>query len=291
MSQADDLLNSLSDTQFPPYPKPSDVEEHIIVSADRFVTVPEKLKRIAVQHDHDVETVTFDCPRYWDNHDMSKWKIYVNYIRKDGLLGCYAAENGIVDENDDTMMHFNWTISRNVTGAEGTVSFLVCIRDVDLETGEELNHWNSELCSDMYVSEGLEAEETILDTYADVITHLLERMDYVEEIATPEHMYEYVCRFLTTTNELREQVWEFMKTTPPTTPEEMLRYVQHYLSEHPPLFVIGPEKPGVKCLWFDTSGSDGDTDVTSFQVLADDINDTIYAQVEGEAPVYDFDIL
>ena len=291
MSQADDLLNRLASNQASTFLVRPETEPHVVIGEDRFITVPEELKRIAVQYDHDIETVTFDCPRYWDGYDMSDMKTYINYIRKDGVLGCYAAENGIPDENDPSIMHFDWTISRNVTAAKGPISFLVCIKKVDLASGEELNHWNSELCSDMYISEGLEAEESILESYADVITHLLERMDYVEEIATPEHMYDYVVKFLTTTNELREKVWEYMELMEPTSPEEMLKYVQHYLSEHPPLFVIGPTKPGVKCLWFDTSDTGGDTNVTSFKVLADDVNDTVYAQVEDGAPVYNFDVL
>ena len=55
-------------------------EEHIIIGRDRYITVPEGLKRIAVQYDHNVETVTFDCPRYWDEHDLSTMNIYINYI-------------------------------------------------------------------------------------------------------------------------------------------------------------------------------------------------------------------
>ena len=47
-------------------------EPHIVIGYDRVVTVPDQLKRLAVQYDHDIETVTFDCPRYWGKHDMSQ---------------------------------------------------------------------------------------------------------------------------------------------------------------------------------------------------------------------------
>ena len=46
-------------------------EPHIVIDSHRAITVPEQLKRIAVQFDHNFETVTFDCPRYWDGHDLS----------------------------------------------------------------------------------------------------------------------------------------------------------------------------------------------------------------------------
>ena len=57
MSQAEVLLESL------PTGNSGDLEPHIIIDKKRKVSVPDELKRIAVQHDHNIETVTFDCPR------------------------------------------------------------------------------------------------------------------------------------------------------------------------------------------------------------------------------------
>ena len=107
MSQAEELLNSLEET--------TGIEGHIVVGKDRHITVPKDLKRIAVQYDHNVETVTFDCPRYWDDHDMSTMNIYINYMRPDRVRGMFLAKNVTVDETDDTIMHFDWTLSRNAT--------------------------------------------------------------------------------------------------------------------------------------------------------------------------------
>lgn len=151
-------------------------EGHIVIGNDRFVTVPDALKRIAVQFDHDVETVTFDCPRFWDDYDMSKMKIYINYKCPDETLGSYIAENITLDADNSRLMHFDWTISQNLTKVTGTIHFLVCIKKTDGE-GNEGVHWNSELCSAMYVSEGLECMETLATSYPDIYTQLLERMD------------------------------------------------------------------------------------------------------------------
>lgn len=149
-------------------------EEHIVVGSDRFITIPEKLKRIAVQFDHDIETVTFDCPRYWDDHDMSKMIIYINYARSDGYADAYKAQNVSVD-ND--IMHFDWTISRNVTEVAGQLEISVCVKNLD-DDGNELNHWNSELCTDAYVSKGKEVVESIAGSYdPDIVTYLVKRMD------------------------------------------------------------------------------------------------------------------
>lgn len=170
MSQAEELLNSLTETE--------ESEAHIIIGKDRFITVPKSLKRIAVQYDHDVETVTFDCPRYWDGLDMSEMNIYINYIRSDRHRGMFLAKNVVVDESDDTIMHFDWTLSRNATLAKGPLRFLVCIKKVGTD-GEEINHWNSELNNEMYISEGLECSDFVEKMEQDIITDLLLRMDHI----------------------------------------------------------------------------------------------------------------
>lgn len=169
MSQAEELLNTLGADEIMPLLADSDTEPHIIIGEDRIIKVPDELKRIAVQYDHDVETVTFDCPRYWDGLDMSKMDIYINYMRKDMGKGIYAAKNVVADTVDDTIMHFDWTISRNVSLVKGPIKLLVCVRRND-DDGYEINHWNSELNEEMYVSEGLECEDAVFDPYPDIVT-------------------------------------------------------------------------------------------------------------------------
>lgn len=180
MSQVDNLLNnSLSVDEPVAYTARPETEGHIVVGEDRFITVPEELKRIAVQFDNNIETVTFDCPRYWDNHDMSQMKVYINYLLPTGDPGSYIAKNISVDGD---VMHFDWTISNHVTQFKGNLSFLVCIKKTDAD-GNESQHWNSELNRDLYISEGLECEETTISKYPDIITDLLTRMDTVESVA------------------------------------------------------------------------------------------------------------
>lgn len=173
---AEELLDSLTEEQIEAYTADPASEEHIVVGADRFIIVPSALKRIAVQFDHDIETVTFDCPRYWDGHDMSKMAIYINYMRADNARGSYAATDITVDETDENIMHFNWTISGNVTEIKGKLSFLICIKKADSE-GTMINHWNSELNQEMYISEGLECSENLVELYPDLITHILLKME------------------------------------------------------------------------------------------------------------------
>lgn len=176
MSQAEALLNQAARSGM--YTASPETEPHIVIGADRVIVVPDELKRLGVQFDHNIETVVFDCPRYWDDTDMSQMAVYINYERKDAVRGQYLAENVAVDETDETMMHFEWTISKNVTLVEGKVKFNVCIKSVDDEGNEE-EHWNSELCEDCYISEGLESGAAIEQMYPDAITQLRVKMDNI----------------------------------------------------------------------------------------------------------------
>lgn len=173
MSQVDNILNGMSDDDIALYLADNAVgEEHIVIDENRKVIVPDSLKRIAVQHDHNIETVTFDCPRYWDGHDLSNMMIYINHLCPSGALGCTVATDVKVDETDTNVMHFDWTISECVTINEGYITFLVCAKTQDAD-GTNRHHWNSEICKDMYVSEGLELPEDFMETHPDVLTQVL----------------------------------------------------------------------------------------------------------------------
>ena len=183
MSEAENLLDQLAGDDTMVAVANPESEPHIVIDIDRFVSIPAELKRIGVQYDHNIETVTFDCPRYWDGRDLSAMRVYVNYMRSDGGVGMYLAEDVTVDPTDESIMHFSWVLSRDATKTKGVLSFLVCAKAVDGD-GNEVNHWNSELNREMTISEGLEVQEAIINQYPDIITTLLVRMESVE------HYYE-----------------------------------------------------------------------------------------------------
>lgn len=182
MSKADELLaNGANNSGISLQLANATNEPHISIDNDRIVSVPKELRRIAVQFDHNVETVTFDCPRYWDGLDMSELSVYINYMRKDREVGSYKATDVTVDNINSNIMHFNWTISRNVSLIKGELKFLVCIRKSDAN-GDEENHWNSELNNEMYISEGLEADETMFEPYPDIISQWEGEVQRVKDI-------------------------------------------------------------------------------------------------------------
>lgn len=180
MSQADELLDSLTEEQVMTYTANPTSEPHILINADRTVTVPEELKHIAVQGEHNIETITFDCPRYWDGHDLSQMSMRIVYQRPDGHREPYPIENLSVDESDNNTIHFDWTISGNVTVFTGNIFFMVCAKIANAD-GITEREWHSRLNQDLVIDEGLECTgDKIVEQNPDILEHILVRLDTIE---------------------------------------------------------------------------------------------------------------
>lgn len=156
------------------------IVQNIVISRDKSIYVPEIIKKSIVQRDHNVDRLTFDCPRYWNGIDISKLNIYVNYIaagqKKQGKEPeSFLCENVIVDEDNTDIFHFDWRITSNVSGFPDKLIFLVCAKSVDAEGNEDV-HWNSRLCTSLEVQEGLEASDSIVKKYPDVIESILSKL-------------------------------------------------------------------------------------------------------------------
>lgn len=215
MIKAEELLNSLDETDESLYPEvveeePAEPvrlaalyaatatetdEPHAVIFDDRSMYVPDSIKKIGVQFDHDVNLIRFDCPRYSDGVDLYPMQFYVNYIRPDGTPGAYHVEDVTIDENNSAVLHFSWHVLRHATEYQGNLTILVCVKETD-DSGNLEHHWNTELNSDFYLSEGLVCDDVILAEYQDIITQLLTEMDVVKAIATPEAMQGYANAWL-----------------------------------------------------------------------------------------------
>ena len=181
MSQAEELLNSLPEYDVVVTSIDPATEPHIVINADRTISVPEALKHIAVQGEHNIETVTFDCPRYWDGHDLSTMIMRIVYQRPDGYREPHPVENLRVDETDANMVHFDWTISGNVTLKKGNIIFMVCAKLSNVE-GVREQEWHSRLNRDLIVDEGMECSgEEIVEQNPDILESILVRLSAVEE--------------------------------------------------------------------------------------------------------------
>lgn len=172
MSLAENLLNSLDETAYANARIAGGgvEEEHIVVDASRTITVPANLKTIAVKGDKDIETVTIDCIRYWDGHDLSQFAVYINYILPNGDESTYIPENLTVFED---MFSFTWTIGREITSYQGGITFWIVAKLTD-ESGNLIKQWSSFQNSEFTIAQGgdkIYVPET--QTEKDVISQVL----------------------------------------------------------------------------------------------------------------------
>lgn len=183
MDKAEELLNTLDVNDENLYPVSPEEEAHIVIGKDRVITVPPDLRRLGVQYDKNVESVTFDCPRYWDGIDLLNMAMYINYIRSDGKTGSYHVADTAVVPDDENMINFTWTISEHVAYVNGKITFLVCAKHSD-SSGASTNRWNSEINRDCYISEGMDTNPVIEDVDTDLITQVLLKIDELDEKCT-----------------------------------------------------------------------------------------------------------
>lgn len=156
-------------------------KEFIVIKQDRSISVPESLRKLGVKRDHNVNTLTFNCLRFWNGHDLTDLTIYINYQRSDGEKGSSIAENVRVDEKDANIIYFDWTIKGHVTKIAGNVTISVCAKKTD-EEGIEIIHWNSEGNKITYVSDGLECNGEISEQYPDVINQIQDNIDALGDV-------------------------------------------------------------------------------------------------------------
>lgn len=168
-------------------------DEIFEINADtRSITVPESEKIFGVESDQNVERKKFRCPKIVsDNIDLSALQLYINYENGNGEKDAYMVQDASVDGNYIT---FSWILSRNVTAYRGTVKFIVCAKKAD-SSGNLSNEWNTTIAEGTVI-EGLETVPYIVGNNPDVIGYLLDRMDEVEKLTTPETMQKYVNAYL-----------------------------------------------------------------------------------------------
>lgn len=162
----------------------------------RTINIPASETLFGTEQEMNVERKYFKCPKIvGDNIDLSKHQIYITYVTardNTGTFlpeeepGLYYCEDMAVDGDYIT---FSWLLSGNVLRNHGFIAFAVSAKHMD---GEVLKtRWKTKPAVGtvlLTVPDG----EAIEERYPDVITQLLDKMNAVEEIATPEAMQNYV---------------------------------------------------------------------------------------------------
>lgn len=174
MTEAEKLLATLDVNDPKLLHIPSKDDGYFIIGEDRVITVPDGLKRIAVQYDVEVEAVMFECPRYFNGIDLTKLDMYVNYMRADGAMSSYHIEDVTVDPENDKQIHFTWLIGGYLAEVAGDLQFIISGSKTD-ESGNIVNKWNTEINADLHVSNGMQSAEYVVSLYPDIVTQLLTR--------------------------------------------------------------------------------------------------------------------
>lgn len=144
----------------------------VINPVTRMVTVGNPKKTTVIQHDHNSERFTFECPKYIEGHDMSTCDLVeVHYLNVDTITkaqntGVYVVTDLKVATDDPNTVVCSWVISHNATQLVGDLNFVV--RYCCTDDGVVTYAWNTAITT-VKVSNGISGSETVVNEYADVL--------------------------------------------------------------------------------------------------------------------------
>lgn len=188
MATAEELLAQMEENPELYADSTGPVNGVIIINAEeRTIELPESEKIFGVESDKASERKYFRCPKIvGDNIDLSTLNLFINFKNANNEGDIYAIDDVEVEGDYIT---FSWKLSRKVTAYKTDasknqlLSFIFCAKSGE---GPD-NEWNTTLCSDGIVLEGLEPGETITEDNPDIIQYILERLDSAGTI-TPEQI-------------------------------------------------------------------------------------------------------
>ena len=164
------------------------VNDVIVINAEeRTIELPESERIFGVESDKASERKYFKCPKIvGDNIDLSTLNLFINFKNANNEADIYPIDD--VEVNGDYIT-FSWLLSKKVTAYKTDasknqlLSFIFCAKNGESPD----NEWNTTLCSDGIVLEGLEPGESIAEENPDIIQYILERLDSAGVI-TPEQI-------------------------------------------------------------------------------------------------------
>lgn len=188
MATAEELLAQMEENPELYADSAGPVNDVIMIDAEtRTIELPESEKIFGVESDKASERKYFRCPKIvGDNIDLSTLNLFINFKNANNEGDIYHIDDVVVDGDYIT---FSWLLSRKVTAYKTDasknqlLSFIFCAKSGE---GPD-NEWNTTLCSDGIVLEGLEPGESIVEENADIIQYILERLESSGTI-TPEQI-------------------------------------------------------------------------------------------------------
>lgn len=112
---------------------PEDEPRFIIDLDTRKIILPDEFKFLAVENDHNAETIYFEIDRYYDKQDLSQKTCIVQYKNTSdakAIEGFYPVTKLDVDTVPGKIL-FGWTIENKVTVLPGSVDFSIRFYSID----------------------------------------------------------------------------------------------------------------------------------------------------------------
>ena len=196
MATAEELLAQMEENPELYADSTGPVNDVIVIDAEtRTIELPESERIFGVESDKASERKYFRCQKIvGDNIDLSTLNLFINFKNANNEGDIYHIDDVVVDGDYIT---FSWLLSKKVTAYKTDasknqlLSFIFCAKSGE---GPE-NEWNTTICSDGVVLEGLEPGESIAEDNPDIIQYILERLDSAGTI-TPEQISEAVNKYL-----------------------------------------------------------------------------------------------
>lgn len=130
-------------------------------------------KKVLMQNDHRAERITFEIPRYIEEHDMLNCNaVEVHYINIDTNTRAesrdiYTVDDCVVSEVDETKINFSWLISGSATKYAGHLNFVIRFACLDGETIEYQRFTN--IYKGITIASSICNNEVIAQDYSDIL--------------------------------------------------------------------------------------------------------------------------
>ena len=163
----------------------ADQDMHFLIDPEtRKISNETNTKVKLVQFDHNSKAITFEMPRIVEGHDMAECdEIMVHYVnisknRKNKKDGNFKVKDKRLSEDEQNII-FSWDIYRNATEIAGTLNFLICFYCIS----DEIDYvWNTEICKDISISEGMDNSKEVAEKYPDIILQLMQTIEMADDV-------------------------------------------------------------------------------------------------------------
>lgn len=181
MSQAEELLNSLSETVIDHKHTVPDTDTYFKIDPyTRLIENTNYNKTVLMRGDHNSERFTFEVPRYVDGHDMSLCnRVIVHFDNVgedtdefgDPVINAhsdvaYMDDLRINPDNPETIIS-SWLIRREATQIVGVLSFSIQYQCID--EGEVTYEWNTDSYDDIEIRKSKNNGEAAVINYTNVL--------------------------------------------------------------------------------------------------------------------------